>query len=45
MLGRSFIRLRFASIDGGHSQYTICKDLSLAYGMLGPAGVVALDDF
>jgi hypothetical protein len=44
MLGRSFIRLRFASIDGGHSRCTICKDLSLAQRMLGPAGVVALDD-
>jgi hypothetical protein len=47
-LGRSFSRehsgLRFVSIDGGHSRDTTRHDLFLAQRMLGPAGIVALDD-
>jgi hypothetical protein len=38
-------RIRFLSLDGGHSQETVTVDLKIAEAVLNADGVVAFDDF
>ncbi|HUL95339.1 MAG TPA: class I SAM-dependent methyltransferase [Usitatibacter sp.] len=36
--------LRFISVDGGHTREVVRNDMALAYSLLQPGGIIALDD-